>query len=87
MPSRQTRGGAVSAFGLGWAAAALLLPGVAMPLVAAAQDAPLQLVSTPWSPRPFTNVPGQPRFASIWSARRSSAWASAPRRSSWTRPG
>ncbi len=46
---------------IGWATAALLLPGLAMPSVAAAQDVQLQLVSTPWSP--FTNVPGQPRFA------------------------
>ena len=32
-----------------------------MPIMAAAQDRQLQLVSTAWSP--FTNAPGEPRFA------------------------
>ena len=44
-----------------WTTAALLFPIIAMPIVAAAQDRQLQLVSTAWSP--FTNAPGQPRFA------------------------
>ena len=60
MPSRQTRQARLPRW-IAWAAAALLLPACAMPIAAAAQDAPLQLVSTPWSP--FTNVAGQPRFA------------------------
>ncbi len=46
---------------IGWAAAALLLPGLAVPIVAAAQTGQLQLVSAAWSP--FTNTPGRPRFA------------------------
>ena len=40
---------------------ALLLLIVAVPFMATAQDRQLQLVSTAWSP--FTNAPGQPRFA------------------------
>ena len=40
---------------------ALLLPIIAIPIMAAAQGRQLQLVSTAWSP--FTNAPGQPRFA------------------------
>ena len=46
---------------IGWATAALLLSGSALPTLAATQDAQLQLVSTRWSP--FTNAPGEPRFA------------------------
>ncbi len=44
-----------------WTIGALLLPIIAMPIMAAAQGVRLQLVSTAWSP--FTNAPGQPRFA------------------------
>ena len=40
---------------------ALLLPIIAIPIMAAAQGRQLQLVSTAWSP--FTNAPGQARFA------------------------
>ncbi len=40
--------------------AALLLI-IAIPIMAAAKDRQLKLVSTAWSP--FTNAPGQPRFA------------------------
>ena len=40
---------------------ALLLPIIAIPIMAAAQGRQLQFVSTAWSP--FTNAPGQPRFA------------------------
>ena len=40
---------------------ALLLLLIAIPLLAVAQDRQLKLVSTAWSP--FTNAPGQPRFA------------------------
>ena len=44
-----------------WTTGALLLPAIAISLVAAAQGRHLQLVSTAWSP--FTNAPGEPRFA------------------------
>ena len=44
-----------------WTTGALLLPIIAIPIMAAAQGRQLQLVSTAWSP--FTNAPGQPRFA------------------------
>ena len=44
-----------------WTTGALLLPIIAIPITAAAQGRQLQLVSTAWSP--FTNAPGQPRFA------------------------
>ena len=44
-----------------WTTGAVLLAIVAIPIVAAAQGRQLQLVSTSWSP--FTNVPGEPRFA------------------------
>ena len=44
-----------------WATGALLLLIIAIPVMATAQDRQLQLVSTAWSP--FTNAPGQPRFA------------------------
>ena len=40
---------------------ALLLPVIAIPIMAAAQGRQLQFVSTAWSP--FTNAPGQPRYA------------------------
>ena len=40
---------------------ALLLLIIAIPVTAAEQDRQLRLVSTAWSP--FTNAPGQPRFA------------------------
>ena len=46
---------------IGWSTAALLLLIIAMPVMAAERDRQLQLVSTAWSP--FTNPPGQPRFA------------------------
>ena len=44
-----------------WSIGALLLPLIVIPTIAAAQDRELQLVSTAWSP--FTNAPGQARFA------------------------
>ena len=44
-----------------WTTGALLLLIIAIPIMAAEQDRQLQLVSTAWSP--FTNAPGQPRFA------------------------
>src|SRR3954449_8831451 len=44
-----------------WAAVALLTLGPALALILTAQAAPLALVSTAWPP--FTNAPGQPRFA------------------------
>ena len=44
-----------------WTTGALLLPIIAIPIMAAAQGRQLQFVSTAWSP--FTNAPGQPRFA------------------------
>ena len=44
-----------------WATGALLLPLIAIPVMAAAQGRQLQLVSTAWSP--FTNAPGQARVA------------------------
>ena len=44
-----------------WATGALLLLIIAIPVMATEQDRQLQLVSTAWSP--FTNAPGQPRFA------------------------
>ena len=44
-----------------WATGALLLPIIAMPIMAATQGRQLQLASTAWSP--FTNAPGQARFA------------------------
>ena len=44
-----------------WTTGALLSLIIAMPIVTSAQDRQLQLVSTAWSP--FTNGPGQPRFA------------------------
>ena len=44
-----------------WTTGALLLPIIAIPITAAAQGRQLQLVSPAWSP--FTNAPGQPRFA------------------------
>ena len=44
-----------------WTTGALLLPIIAMPIMAVAQGRQLQLVSTVWSP--FTNALGQPRFA------------------------
>lgn len=48
--------------GIRWTIGALLLlPIVTMPIGAAAQGRQLQLVTTAWSP--FTNPPGQPRFA------------------------
>ncbi len=40
---------------------ALLLPVISIPVMAAAQTRQLELVSTPWAP--FTNAPGQPRYA------------------------
>ena len=43
------------------ATAALLILTVAIPDMATARNRPLQLVSTAWSP--FTNLPGEPRFA------------------------
>ena len=46
---------------IGWTTAALLLLIIAMPVMATEKDRHLQLVSTAWSP--FTNPPGQPRFA------------------------
>ena len=46
---------------IGWSTAALLLLIIAMPVMATEKDRHLQLVSTAWSP--FTNPPGQPRFA------------------------
>jgi polar amino acid transport system substrate-binding protein len=42
-------------------AAILILTCIGLSLVVSAQTAPLRLVSTPWPP--FTNPPGQPRFA------------------------
>ena len=42
-------------------AAAILLASIAGPFTASAQKKELRLVSTPWSP--FTNVPGEARFA------------------------
>ena len=56
-PARQTR----LLRWIWWAIGALLLPIIAMPIMAAAQGRQLQLVSTAWSP--FTNAPGQARFA------------------------
>ena len=44
-----------------WTTAALLLLIIAIPVMATEKDRHLQLVSTAWSP--FTNPPGQPRFA------------------------
>jgi len=44
-----------------WTTGALLLLIIALPNMASARDRQLQLASTPWSP--FTNAPGQPRFA------------------------
>jgi len=44
-----------------WAAVALLTLAPALALILTAQAAPLTLVSTAWPP--FTNAPGQPRFA------------------------
>ena len=44
-----------------WTTAALLLAIVAIPSMAASQGRQLQLVSTAWAP--FTDAPGQPRFA------------------------
>src|SRR3954471_5178838 len=44
-----------------WAAVALLTLAPALALILTAQAAPLTLVSTAWPP--FTNEPGQPRFA------------------------
>ena len=44
-----------------WATAALLILPCAAICLVAAQQAPLTLVSTAWSP--FTNAPGEPRFA------------------------
>ncbi len=44
-----------------WTTAALLLLSIAVPVMATEKDRQLQLVSTAWSP--FTNPPGQPRFA------------------------
>ena len=44
-----------------WTTGALLLPVISMPIIAAAQTRQLKLVSTPWAP--FTNAPGQPRYA------------------------
>ena len=44
-----------------WTTRALLLPVIAIPIMAASQGRQLQLVSTPWPP--FTNAPGQPRYA------------------------
>ena len=44
-----------------WATAVLLLLIIAIPVMATEKDRHLQLVSTAWSP--FTNPPGQPRFA------------------------
>ena len=44
-----------------WATAVLLLLIIAIPVMATEKDRHLQLVSTVWSP--FTNPPGQPRFA------------------------
>ena len=46
---------------LRWTTGALLLPIIAIPIVAAAQGRHLHLVSTAWSP--FTNAPEQPRLA------------------------
>ena len=56
-PMRQTR----LLRWLRWTTGALLLPIIAIPIMAAAQGRQLQLVSTAWSP--FTNPPGQPHFA------------------------
>ena len=44
-----------------WTIGALLIPIIAIPIMGAAQGRQLQLVSTAWSP--FTNAPGQARFA------------------------
>jgi polar amino acid transport system substrate-binding protein len=44
-----------------WPAGVLLLLIIAIPIMAAAKDRQLKLVSTAWSP--FTNAPEQPRFA------------------------
>ena len=44
-----------------WTTGALLLLIIAIPFMAAAKDRQLKLVSTAWSP--FTDAPGQPRFA------------------------
>ncbi len=44
-----------------WTTGALLFVLIAIPMLAVAQDRQLKLVSTAWSP--FTNAPGQPRFA------------------------
>ena len=46
---------------LRWTTGALLLPIIAIPIVAAAQGRHLHLVSTAWSP--FTNAPEQLRLA------------------------
>ena len=46
---------------LRWTTGELLLPIIAIPIVAAAQGRHLHLVSTAWSP--FTNAPEQPRLA------------------------
>ena len=47
--------------GIRWAAGALLFLVIVVPMTAAAEGRKLKLVSTAWSP--FTNAPGQPRFA------------------------
>ena len=44
-----------------WSAGVLLLLIIAIPIMAAAKDRQLKFVSTAWPP--FTNAPGQPRFA------------------------
>ena len=44
-----------------WTTGSLLIPIILIPIMVAAQGWQLQLVSTAWSP--FTNPPGQPRFA------------------------
>ena len=59
-PMRQTR---LLRWIIRWAIGAILLPIIAIPIMAAAQGRQLQLVSTVWSP--FTNAPGQPRFALV----------------------
>src|SRR4051794_19698375 len=46
---------------LSWCTAAALVAACTATLVVSAQPAPLTLVSTAWPP--FTNAPGQPRFA------------------------
>ena len=56
-PMRQTR----LLHWIRWTIGALLLAIIAIPSMAGAQGRQLQLVSTAWSP--FTDAPGQPRFA------------------------